>query len=152
MRSAPTSPTRRVPPPRRRLAARLTRPRAQVVGYLLEELRDAKNFAEFKKDVARCNLFIGSLIFIEELADKVVEAVTPHRDNMDACLIFPSMPAVMRLNKLGTFSMAQLGQSKSAIASFMKKRREAGGSGFEDSMLKLVRTLPKVRCGAVLRR
>jgi magnesium chelatase subunit H len=115
-----------------------------VVGYLLEELRDAKNFAEFKKDVARCNLFIGSLIFIEELADKVVEAVTPHRETMDACLIFPSMPAVMRLNKLGTFSMAQLGQSKSAIAQFMKKRREAGGSGFEDSMLKLVRTLPKV--------
>ena len=116
----------------------------QVVGYLLEELRDASNYAEFKKDVARCNLFIGSLIFIEELADKVVEAVTPHRDAMDACLIFPSMPAVMRLNKLGTFSMAQLGQSKSAIASFMKKKREAGGAGFEDSMLKLVRTLPKV--------
>ena len=115
-----------------------------MVGYLLEELRDAKNYAEFKKDVARCNLFIGSLIFIEELADKVVEAVTPHRDAMDACLIFPSMPAVMRLNKLGSFSMAQLGQSKSAIASFMKKRRESGGAGFEDSMLKLVRTLPKV--------
>ena len=74
----------------------------------------------------------------------MVEAVTPHRETMDACLIFPSMPAVMRLNKLGTFSMAQLGQSKSAIAQFMKKRREAGGSGFEDSMLKLVRTLPKV--------
>ena len=115
-----------------------------MVGYLLEELRDAKNYAEFKKDVARCNLFIGSLIFIEELADKVVEAVTPHRETMDACLIFPSMPAVMRLNKLGSFSMAQLGQSKSAIAQFMKKRRESGGPGFEDSMLKLVRTLPKV--------
>ena len=37
------------------------------------------------------------------------------------------MPAVMRLNKLGTFSMAQLGQSKSAIASFMKKKKESGG-------------------------
>jgi magnesium chelatase subunit H len=52
------------------------------------------------------------------------------------------MPAVMRLNKLGTFSMAQLGQSKSAIASFMKKKKESGG--FEEGMLKLVRTLPKV--------
>lgn len=112
---------------------------AQVVGYLLEELRDARNYAEFQKDCARCNLFIGSLIFIEELADKVVAAVTPHRDTMDACLIFPSMPAVMKLNKLGTFSMAQLGQSKSAIASFMKKKREESGSGFEESMLKLVR-------------
>ena len=51
------------------------------------------------------------------------------------------MPAVMRLNKLGTFSMAQLGQSKSAIASFMKKKKESGG--FEEGMLKLVRTSPR---------
>eukprot|EP00218_Dolichomastix_sp_CCMP3274_P016391 CAMPEP_0170142762 /NCGR_PEP_ID=MMETSP0033_2-20121228/8402_1 /TAXON_ID=195969 /ORGANISM="Dolichomastix tenuilepis, Strain CCMP3274" /LENGTH=1405 /DNA_ID=CAMNT_0010379135 /DNA_START=15 /DNA_END=4232 /DNA_ORIENTATION=- len=115
----------------------------QVSGYLLEELRDADNFAEFEKDCADANIFIGSLIFIEELADKVVAAVTPNRDNMDACLIFPSMPAVMRLNKLGTFSMAQLGQSKSAIGEFMKKKRQSGG-GFEEAMLKLVRTLPKV--------
>lgn len=43
----------------------------EVVGYLLEELRDAENFKSFKKDVASCNIFIGSLIFIEELADKV---------------------------------------------------------------------------------
>jgi magnesium chelatase subunit H len=34
------------------------------------------------------------------------------------------------------------GQSKSAIASFMKKKKESGG--FEEGMLKLVRTLPKV--------
>ena len=52
------------------------------------------------------------------------------------------MPEVMRLNKLGSFSMAQLGQSKSAIAGFMKKRK-AGGAGFQDAMLKL-NTLPTV--------
>lgn len=43
----------------------------EIVGYLLEELRDAKNFEAFKADVASANIFIGSLIFIEELADKV---------------------------------------------------------------------------------
>ena len=50
----------------------------------------------------------------------------------------------MRLNKLGTFSMAQLGQSKSIIGDFMKKRKEAGGAGFQDSMLKLLNTLPSI--------
>ena len=113
----------------------------EVSGYLLEELRDAKNQAMLKEDVESANIFIGSLIFIEELAEKIVDIVTPLRDSLDACLIFPSMPAVMRLNKLGTFSMAQLGQSKSAIASFMKKKKSGG---FEEGMLKLVRTLPKV--------
>jgi magnesium chelatase subunit H len=54
------------------------------------------------------------------------------------------MPQVMRLNKMGTFSMAQLGQSKSAIAQFMRKRKEQSGSSFQDAMLKLLNTLPKV--------
>ncbi len=43
----------------------------QVVGYLVEELRDAKNLKAFKHDMETANIFIGSLIFIEELADKV---------------------------------------------------------------------------------
>ncbi len=116
----------------------------QISGYLIEELRDPENYAAFEKDIAEANIFIGSLIFIEELAEKVVAAVQPHRDRLDAAVVFPSMPQVMRLNKLGSFSMAQLGQSKSAIGEFMKKRRQKQGSGFEDAMLKLLRTLPKV--------
>ena len=46
----------------------------EVVGYLLEELRDQKNLEAFKKDVEEANIFIGSLIFIEELAEKVRSA------------------------------------------------------------------------------
>ena len=123
-----------------------TRPElaVEVVGYLLEELRDPDNFESFKKDVGDANVFIGSLIFVEELADKVIEVVQPRREELDACVIFPSMPAVMRLNKLGSFSMSQLGQSKSAIAEFMKSKKQKSGGGFEEGMLKLVRTLPKV--------
>ncbi len=116
----------------------------EVSGYLIEELRDPENYAAFQRDVAAANLFIASLIFIEDLADKLVAAVQPVRDRLDAAVCFPSMPQVMRLNKLGSFSMAQLGQSKSVIGEFMKKRRQQQGSGFEDAMLKLLRTLPKV--------
>ena len=74
---------------------------------------------------------------------QIVEAVAPNRDRMDACLVFPSMPAVMRLNKLGSFSMAQLGQSKSIIGDMMKSARK-NTDNFEENLLKLVRTLPKV--------
>ena len=116
----------------------------EISGYLIEELRDADNYEAFKNDVAKANIFIASLIFIEDLAEKVVEAVQPHRDRLDAAVVFPSMPQVMRLNKMGSFSMAQLGQSKSAIAQFMRKRKENSGASFQDAMLKLLRTLPKV--------
>ena len=43
----------------------------EIIGYLLEELRDEKNMQAFKKDLGDANIFIGSLIFIEDLAEKV---------------------------------------------------------------------------------
>ena len=43
----------------------------ELVGYLLEEMRDPTNYEAFQKDLADANIFIGSLIFIEELAEKV---------------------------------------------------------------------------------
>jgi len=116
----------------------------EAVGYLLEELRDEANLAKFKEDVATANIFIGSLIFVQELADKVVEVLEPERDRLDAVLVFPSMPEVMKLNKVGSFSMQNLGQSKSVVGEFMKKKKKEDGSSFEEGMLKLLRTLPKV--------
>ena len=116
----------------------------ECVGYLLEELRNEDAFEQFKKDVADANVFIGSLIFVQELAEKVTEVVEPLRDQLDAVLVFPSMPEVMRLNKVGSFTMKNLGQSKSVMADFMKKKKQEDGSSFEEGMLKLLRTLPKV--------
>ena len=72
----------------------------ESVGYLLEELRNPETLAAFKADVESANMFIGSLIFVQELAEKVVEVVSPLRDKLDAVLVFPSMPDVMRLNKV----------------------------------------------------
>ncbi len=58
----------------------------EVVGYLLEELRDQTNFAAFQKDMEDANVFIGSLIFIEELAEKV-----SHPDGVsDGLLMWPA--------------------------------------------------------------
>ena len=89
-------------------------------------------------------MFIGSLIFVQELAEQVKEVVEAERERLDAVLIFPSMPEVMRLNKVGGFTMASLGQSKSVVSEFMKKKKADDGSSFEEAMLKLLRTLPKV--------
>ncbi len=76
---------------------------------------------------------------------QVTAVVEPERERLDAILVFPSMPAVMRLNKLGTFNLSQLGLNKksSPIGEFMKSMRKSNDR-FEESMLKLVRTLPAV--------
>ena len=72
------------------------------MGYLVEELRDESTYKTFRKDLEDANIFIGSLIFVEELALKVKAAVEKEGDRLDAVLVFPSMPEVMRLNKLGS--------------------------------------------------
>ncbi|ABB50029.1 cobaltochelatase CobN subunit [Prochlorococcus marinus str. MIT 9312] len=113
-------------------------------GYLIEELRNENNFTDFKADISNADIFVASLIFIEDLAQKVVDAVSPYKDKLKASIVFPSMPEVMRLNKLGSFSMAQLGQSKSIIGDLIKKKKESDGASFQDSMLKLLNTLPSI--------
>jgi Domain of unknown function (DUF3479) len=77
----------------------------ECVGYLLEELRDDKNLAAFQKDCSESNIFIGSLIFVQELAEKVAAVVEPLRDQLDAVVVFPSMPEVMRYLHLKTFAV-----------------------------------------------
>lgn len=50
----------------------------------------------------------------------------------------------MRLNKLGTFQMSQLGGGKKSVfAEFIKTARKSN-ENFEEGLLKLVRTLPKI--------
>lgn len=127
----------------KRINAQQEKVAVECSGYLLEELRDPANYEAFKKEVAEADIFIGSLIFVQELADKVVEAVAPYRDTMSACIVFPSMPDVMRLQKVGTFEMKNAGTSKGGLSDFMKKNKPAGAT-FEDGMLKMLRALPKV--------
>ena len=52
----------------------------EIIGYLLEELRDEKNMTNFKKDLSDANVFIGSLIFIEDLAEKVSTTLQAQAD------------------------------------------------------------------------
>ena len=63
-------------------------------------------------------------------------AVKKGRDKLDAVLVFPSIPEVMRLNKLRSSSLLQLGQSKSHFFHIFKKKN-ASSAGFADSIMKL---------------
>ena len=54
----------------------------EAVGYLLEELRSPAILEQFKADVADANIFIGSLIFVQELADKVSPTDTQHHHQL----------------------------------------------------------------------
>ena len=83
-------------------------------------------------------------MFIEDLAQEVVDAVYPFIDKLKASIVLHSMTEVMRLNKLDSFRKAQLGQAKSIIRELIKKKKESDGASFKDAMLKLLNTLPSI--------
>ncbi|WP_218080065.1 magnesium chelatase subunit H [Anthocerotibacter panamensis] len=122
----------------------------QVDGFLLEELRDSQGYERFQTALAEADIFFASLIFVEDLANKVAQAVEPQLSRIKVSVVFPSMPQVMRLSKVGSFNLESIGQSKGAISQFMKNRKEKnpgpkkGGGSFQEGMLKMVQTLPKI--------
>lgn len=79
----------------------------EVCGYLLKEMRDHANLEMMREYIKSANIFIESLIFVQYLAELVVEAFNPVWYQLDATVIFPSMSENMRLNKLIARSQAQ---------------------------------------------
>ena len=71
----------------------------EAVGYLLEELRSPAVLEQFKADVADANIFIGSLIFVQELADKVNSPCIAAHPSISCLLIICSFVYVCRLSK-----------------------------------------------------
>ncbi|KAL5194255.1 Magnesium-chelatase subunit ChlH, chloroplastic [Glycine soja] len=59
----------------------------EVLGYLVEELWDVVTYKTFCKDLEDANIFIGSLIFVEELALKIKATVEKERERLDAVLV-----------------------------------------------------------------
>lgn len=89
---------------------------------------------------------------MQELAEKVQEVVEPLRDQLDAVVVFPSMPEVMRLNKVGSFTMQNLGQSKSVVSDFMKKKKKVRGDYFPQEFcvkIAVMSRMPAVLTGCI---
>jgi hypothetical protein len=63
------------------------------------------------------------LIFVQELAEKLAAATAERRDGIDACLCFPSMPEIMKLNKLGSFDLTKI--TSGPLGSFAAQVKEA---------------------------
>ena len=52
----------------------------ELSGYLIEELRDENNYQDFVNDVSKADLFLASLIFIEDLACLLYTSPSPRDD------------------------------------------------------------------------
>ena len=68
----------------------------------------------------------------------------PKTENWKYTNIRKFLPKELAINDKKKVDLNLVKKTKSIIGDFMKKRKEAGGAGFQDSMLNLLNTLPSI--------
>ena len=121
-------------------------PNLELVLHAADEFAsDATALEHCIADIGRADIIIAGMLFLEDHIRLVLPALTARRDQCDALVCALSAPEIMRLTRLGKFSMA--GEAK-GIAGLLKKLRgkpKPGGSAASGKgQMKMLRELPKL--------
>lgn len=100
-------------------------------------------------DIARADIVVVSMLFLEEHIRAVLPALTARRETCDAMVCVMSAPEVTKLTRMGRLRM---GESNGGILSFLKKfrgsARDSEGKetkhGAGERQMKMLRRLPKI--------
>jgi magnesium chelatase subunit H len=103
---------------------------------------DAGNLADCLADIARADIVVASMLFLDEHIAKVLPALTARRDACDAMLCCVSAGEVVRLTKLGKFSMAAGQGGPMAMLKKLRGSKKPGSSGA--GQMKMLKNLPKM--------
>lgn len=108
-----------------------------------EYCNDAGALAACVRDIERADIVVACMLFLDEHIRAVLPALTARRDACDAMLCCLSASEVMKLTKLGRFSMN--GEAKGIMALLKKLKggeKKDGTSG--QGQMKMLRQLPKL--------
>jgi magnesium chelatase subunit H len=94
-------------------------------------------------DIARADIIVATMLFLEDHIQAVLPALTARRDACDAMLCCMSAGEVMKLTRLGRFTMST--EARGAIAMLKKLRGSKTGSGSSGhGQMRILRQLPKL--------
>jgi magnesium chelatase subunit H len=99
--------------------------------------------ARAKAEVARANIVVANLLFIEEHLTAILPEMTQVRDRLDAFVGVISDPQIVKLTRMGDLDMSK--PSSGAMA-FLKKLRgsKSPASSSGEKQMALLRRLPKI--------
>ena len=99
--------------------------------------------AECHADIARADIVITTMLFLEDHAKLVLPQLAARQPHCDAMLNMMSCPEVMKLTRIGKFSMGK--EAKGPMALLKKLRGSKGKSGSTGAgQMKVLRELPKL--------
>jgi magnesium chelatase subunit H len=113
---------------------------------------DEQTLQQCKDDIARADIVVVTMLFMEEHFKPILEDLAARRDHCDAMVCAMSAGEVARLTRMGKFDMAK---PASGILALLKKLRgksgaEAGGKGNAptassgERQMKMLRRLPQL--------
>ena len=125
-------------------ALRRDLPGLELVMHAADEWgSDAKALAACHADIATGDIVIATMLFLEDHIRAVLPALTARRDSCDAMLCCMSAGEVMRLTRLGKFTMA--GEARGAMAMLKRLRGgKPGGGSSGQAQMKMLRQLPRL--------
>jgi magnesium chelatase subunit H len=104
---------------------------------------DAEALGACHADIARADIVIAAMLFLEDHIQAVLPALTARRDGCDAMVCLLSAGEVMRLTRLGRFDMSkEAGGVVGLLRRLRGGRKGAGSSG--KGQMKMLRELPRL--------
>jgi len=107
---------------------------------------DPDSLERCRTAIGEADIVIACMLFMEEHINAVLPALTERRDRCDAMLCFMSAGEVMRLTRIGGFSMS--GRQKGPLALLKKLRGAKAGNNRSGSsgakQMALLRRLPRI--------
>ena len=103
---------------------------------------DPNALAACHADIARADIVIATMLFLEDHIRAVLPALAARRDHCDAMICMLSAGEVVRLTRVGKFNMSA--EATGAIA-WLKRMRGKGGTGSNArGQMKMLRQIPKL--------
>lgn len=104
---------------------------------------DDRALARCQADIARADIVINAMLFMEDHFTPILPALEARRDGCDAMISILSGPEVMRLTRIGRFDM---GAPQGAAMSFLKKLRgkkeKSASAGIQQ--MRMLKRLPQI--------
>ena len=104
---------------------------------------DAAALSACHADIARGDIVIATMLFLEDHIEAVRPALEARRLDCDAMLCCMSGPQITKLTRLGRFDMAHEATGALALLQRLKPKRAGGGTAGQQQM-KMLRRLPKL--------
>ncbi len=96
-----------------------------------------------KADIAQANFIIATMLFLEDHVRAIHPALMARRDECDAIVGLMSTADVVKLTRLGNYSMDKPAKGPMALLKKLRGSKKAGGSSGAGQM-KMLRRLPKI--------